>query len=172
MLMTLTGGHRRTPVMQIGADIYYDSQYIIRELERRHPSPSLFPSSDAGLMWCLCRRSDGPMFGLTVKLVLGAAGGELPKNFAEDRGWLYLGSDWSERLKAANAAMPHLAAEFRSALSWANDKLYDNRNFLLGKAPAAIDAQLYHMVWFIRGCWDRGPTFLSEFTQIERWEQN
>jgi hypothetical protein len=112
------------------------------------------------------------MFDLVVKLVLGPAGGELPKDFAKDRGRLYLGPDWSEGLKAANAAMPHLAAQFRTVLSWANDQLSDNRNFLLGKAPAAIDAQLYHMVWFIRGRWDRGPTFLSEFTQIERWEQN
>lgn len=32
MLTALTGGYRRTPVMQIGADIYCDSQCIIREL--------------------------------------------------------------------------------------------------------------------------------------------
>jgi glutathione S-transferase len=55
MLTRLTGGYRRTPVMQIGADIYCDSQCIIRELERCHPAPSLFPSSDAGLMWCRSR---------------------------------------------------------------------------------------------------------------------
>ena len=34
-LMPLTGGYRRTPVMQIGADIFCDTQIIIRELERR-----------------------------------------------------------------------------------------------------------------------------------------
>ena len=32
-LMPLTGGYRRTPTMQIGADIYCDTQIIIRELE-------------------------------------------------------------------------------------------------------------------------------------------
>ena len=37
-LMPMTGGYRRTPVMQIGADIYCDSQCILRELERRFPS--------------------------------------------------------------------------------------------------------------------------------------
>ena len=42
-LMPLTGGYRRTPVMQIGADIYCDTQCIIRELERRFPEPTLFP---------------------------------------------------------------------------------------------------------------------------------
>src|SRR5271167_178323 len=37
-LTALTGGYRKTPVLQIGADIYCDSQLIMRELERRHPS--------------------------------------------------------------------------------------------------------------------------------------
>jgi len=42
-LMPMTGGYRRTPVMQIGADIYCDTQIIIRELEARFPTPTLFP---------------------------------------------------------------------------------------------------------------------------------
>ena len=36
-LTALTGGYRKAPVLQIGADIYCDSQLIMRELERRHP---------------------------------------------------------------------------------------------------------------------------------------
>src|SRR5213082_125759 len=39
-LTALTGGYRKTPVLQIGADIYCDSQLIMRELERRYPTPS------------------------------------------------------------------------------------------------------------------------------------
>ena len=47
-LMPMTGGYRRTPVMQIGADIYCDTQCIIRELERRFPEPTLFPEAMPG----------------------------------------------------------------------------------------------------------------------------
>src|ERR1700746_2726651 len=43
-LTGLTGGYRKTPVLQIGADIYCDSQLIMRELERRQPSPSFYPA--------------------------------------------------------------------------------------------------------------------------------
>ena len=92
-LTVLTGGYRRTPVMQIGADIYCDSQCIIRELERRHASPSIMPSTDTGLMWSLSRWTDGAFFDLGVKIVLGSAGDNLPKDFAEDRGRLYLGEN-------------------------------------------------------------------------------
>ena len=42
-LMPLTGGYRRTPVLQIGADIYCDTQLIMLELEKRAPQPPLLP---------------------------------------------------------------------------------------------------------------------------------
>jgi glutathione S-transferase len=172
MLTALTGGYRRTPVMQIGADIYCDSQCIIRELERRHPSPSFMPTSDHGLMWCLSRWTDGALFDQTVRHVLGSAGDKLDKGFAADRGRLYLGEDWAEGLKRAHADLPHLVAQVRAPLSWLDAQLADGRKFLLGPSPAAIDAQFYHVVWFLRGRWAGGPSFLSEFTQLLRWEDN
>lgn len=172
MLTALTGGYRRTPVMQIGADIYCDSQCIIRELERRHPSPSFMPTSDAGLMWCLSRFTDGDMFSLAVKIVLGSAGDNLPSDFAEDRGRLYLGEDWAAGLERANAQLPHLVAQMRAPLSWMNAQLSGGRAFLLGSDPAAVDAQMYHNIWFIRGRWSGGPAMLSEFPDLVRWEDN
>ena len=45
-LTALTGGYRKTPVLQIGADIYCRPvEVIMRELERRHPNPSFYPAS-------------------------------------------------------------------------------------------------------------------------------
>jgi glutathione S-transferase len=123
-------------------------------------------------MWCLSRWTDGALFDLAVKVVLGSAGEGLPKDFAEDRGRLYFGPDWATGLKAANAALPHLASQVRAPLHWVNEQLSDNRKFLLGEDPAAIDAQLYHLVWFLRGRWNNGPAFLSEFAHLERWEEN
>lgn len=172
LLTVLTGGYRRTPVMQIGADIYCDSQCIIRALEQRHPEPSIMPTTDAGLMWCLSRWTDGAFFDLGVKIVLGSAGDALPKDFAEDRGRLYLGENWAEGLKKANAQLPHLAAQMRASLYWLDELLSDGRTFLLGKKPAAIDAQIYQVVWFIRGRWSAGPEFLKEFKHLEQWEQS
>lgn len=172
MLTALTGGYRRTPVMQIGADIYCDSQCIIREIERCQPSPSLMPTSDSGLMWCLSRWTDGALFDLAVKIVLGSAGDELPRDFAEDRGRLYLGENWAQGLTMANTQLPHLVAQIRAPLAWLNSQLGDGRAFLLGSAPAAIDAQLYHVVWFVQGRWEGGPSLLSEFPDVVRWQEN
>jgi len=172
LLIPLTGGYRRTPVMQIGADIYCDSQCIIRELEQRNPSPTFMPTTDSGLMWCLSRWTDGVLFDLSVKIVLGSAGDALPQDFAQDRGLLYLGQDWANKLKLANAQLPHLVSQMRAPLSWLDANLSDGRQFLLGDKPAAFDAQIYHVVWFIRGRWDGGPSLLGEFTNLLRWENN
>src|SRR5258706_5731769 len=43
-LAPLTGGYRRIPVLQDGADLWCDTRLIARELERRGaPAPPLFP---------------------------------------------------------------------------------------------------------------------------------
>lgn len=172
MLTTLTGGYRRTPVMQIGADIYCDTLCIIQELEKRFPSPSFMPTNDAGLLWCLSRWTDGSLFDLGVKIVLGSAGENLPADFAEDRGRLYLGENWAEGLKNANAELPHLLAQFRTSLSWLNQQLSDGRKFLTGQQPAAIDAQMYHVAWFINGRWEGGPALIAQFPHVQTWMES
>lgn len=169
LLTALTGGYRRTPVMQIGADIYCDSQCIIRELEKRYPSPTFMPTSDAGLMWCLSRWTDGALFDLSVKIVLGSAGDNLPADFAQDRGRLYLGENWAEGLRTANAQLPHLVSQLRAPLKWLDELLRDGRAFMLGDAPAALDAQLYHVIWFVKGRWSDGPAMLAEFPNLVNW---
>jgi glutathione S-transferase len=172
MLVKLTGGYRRTPVMQIGADVYCDTLCILHELERRIPSPSFFPTPDAGLMWSLSRWTDGGLFDLGVKIILGAGGENLPADFAQDRGRLYLGADWAAQLKAAHDDLPHLAAQMRVQMKWLNDQLSDGRVFLTGDDAAAIDAQFYYVVWFVRGRWAQGPALLSEFPHVAQWEEN
>jgi glutathione S-transferase len=99
-LMPLTGGYRLTPVMQIGADVYCDSQRIICELERRHPEPTLFPGGARGMAWGVGRWTDGPMFKTAIAVVFGAMGSELPGAFAADRGRLYFGPDWASSARS------------------------------------------------------------------------
>src|SRR5476649_3053397 len=64
-LTALTGGYRKTPVLQIGADIYCDTALIMRELERRHPTPSFYPAghgaADALAWWAEKTKARGGM---------------------------------------------------------------------------------------------------------------
>jgi len=167
-LMPLTGGYRRTPVMQIGADVFCDSQCILRELERRFPEPTFFPDRDPGFGWGLCRWIDGDVFDLAVKLVLGAAAGALPEDFARDRGRLYLGPDWD--LAKVEMELPHIVAQLRAHFGWMNKRLAGGRLFMAGDGPGLADALVHYLFWFVRGRWERGPEFLSEFVALEAWE--
>ncbi len=168
-LMPLTGGYRRTPVMQIGADVYCDSQCILRELERRFPEPGFGPGGAAGMIWGVARWIDGPLFDQAVSLILGAAVDSLPEDFARDRGRLYLGPDHD--LKQVQADLPHTVAQIRGQLGWIEQRLETGRRFILGERPGLPDALAYHLVWFIRGRWSEGPAFLSQFPALEAWEQ-
>jgi glutathione S-transferase len=168
-LMPLTGGYRRTPVLQVGADVYCDSQCIIRELERRCPQPTLFPSGAAGLPWALSRWTDGALFTLVVGVVMSAQADELPEDFANDRGRLYFGPnfDWQAQKKV----LPHTLAQIRAQFGWIDEHLSGNRDFILGTEPGLPDALCYHVVWFLRGRYSGGPALLAQFSNLMAWEE-
>ena len=65
-LMPLTGGYRKTPVMQIGADIYCDTQLIMLELDKRLPAPGLLPKGREGEARAITMWADRTIFGPAV----------------------------------------------------------------------------------------------------------
>ena len=74
-LMPLTGGYRKTPVMQIGADIFCDTRAILREIERRFPSPPLYHAGGGEL---LAAWADTLLFTNAVGIVFGTFADNFP----------------------------------------------------------------------------------------------
>ncbi|MDA1088940.1 MAG: glutathione S-transferase family protein [Proteobacteria bacterium] len=167
-LMPLTGGYRLTPVMQIGADVYCDTQCIIRELERRHPKPTLFPGGAEGMAWGVGRWTDGPLLSTTIEVVFADAGDAMPDDFQADRGMLYFGPDFD--MKAIQRTMTEALVQLRAQFGWMDERVA-GRNFMLGDAPGLPDALCYYLVWFIRGRYSKGPEFLSQFKHLTEWER-
>ena len=168
-LMPLTGGYRLTPVMQIGAEVYCDSQGILRELERRFPEPSLFPGGSAGMVWGVGRWTDGALFRDTIALVFVDAGEAMPAEFWADRGTLYFGADFDQ--DAIRARLPEILASLRAQLGWMEARAATGRTFMLGDQPGLPDALCYYLLWFIRGRYSKGPEFLSQFPNLCAWEK-
>ena len=167
-VMPLTGGYRRTPIMQIGADIYCDSHCILRELQRRHPEPTFFPGGAGGLPWAINRWTDG-LFDVAVRVSLGANADQLPEAFAKDRVRLFLGPQGD--LNKVKADLPHTVAQLRAQFGWMDQRMSGGRRFMLGDQPGLPDALCYYLVWFVRGRWQGGPGLISEFSALEAWEQ-
>lgn len=167
-LMPLTGGYRQTPVMQVGADIYCDSQCIIRELQRRFPHPTLYPGGGAGMVWGVSRWTDELLFKQAIIVVLGSRVHDLPHDFLRDRIKVYFPRD--TRPEDLEQAVPGALAQLRAQMGWMEQRLETGRRFMLGDAPGLPDALCYYLVWFLRGRYGGGVEFLSQFPALCAWE--
>ena len=85
-LTALTGGYRKTPVLQIGADIYCDSALIAQRLEAEKSTPALLPEGQTFNVAALAQWADSQVFLHAVSLVfqpesVAARFGKLPPEF-------------------------------------------------------------------------------------------
>ena len=167
-LMPLTGGYRRTPTLQIGADIYCDTQVILRELERRFAQPTLYPAGNAGLARGLGMWTDRPFFQNTVNLVFGSLADQVPKDFREDREQLR-GQKFD--VDAMKAAIPQMRDQLRAHLDWIDTQLHDGRTFFGGPLPGLGDIHTYMNVWYVRSNLPDADELFAGFPKILAWEQ-
>ena len=165
-LVALTGGYRRIPVMQIGADIYCDSQLIVRELERRYPEPTLFPTGDSGLAHANALWSDRAVFQAAVAIIFGGLGDKVPPAFIADRTAL---SGRSFDTTAMQAAIPHMEMQMRAHIALLSDQLADGRAFLTGERPGLVDANAYYNLWFIRAAFPPAASLFATAPHVPAW---
>jgi glutathione S-transferase len=169
-LMPLTGGYRKTPVLQVGADIYCDTQLIMLEIEKRAAKPPLLPVGQEGEARALAMWIDRNIFWAAVGVVMGAISDQLPEAFKKDR------SEFSGRQFDADklkAAVPMARDQTYAQLALAEQMLRDGRPYLLGGAPSLADCALYNPVWFLQvrmGTGDAAPP-LDRLPKIVDWSQ-
>jgi glutathione S-transferase len=165
-LLPLTGGYRKIPVMQIGADIFCDSQVILRELERRYPTPSIFPHGK-GLPHGLGFWIDRLFFTPTVGVVFAEIGDQVPEDFKKDRAAMS-GNTFST--EAMRTAAPFVRDQWRAHASFIAEQLADGRTFLQGAEPTAADIHAYMNIWWIRAAIPHvAGKLIEEFPKLAAW---
>lgn len=163
-LVPLTGGYRRIPVLQVGADVYCDSQLIARELERRHPAPTIYPNASEATCHAWNLWADRLLFLPAVAVVFADLGDLVPKRFIEDRSKMMPGRDFSEVPRQAPAAREQV----RALVATLDAQLADGRPFLLGAEASLADAACMHPLWFLRVAPSAAP-LLDPFTHVRAW---
>ncbi len=143
-LTPLTGGYRRIPVMQIGADIYCDTACIVRELEARYPEPSIY-AGNRGAAETIAWWADRQLFTAAAGLVLATVGQTLPPEFKADREKMVPGL----RIDALGEQAPHAKNQFR-AFCQALEHQLGGRSYVLGEAFSLADASCFQALWFAR----------------------
>ena len=166
-LVALTGGYRKAPVMQLGADIYCDTALIARVLDRLHPSPILVPAhlkascvAFAGL--------DQQLFYATVPVLFQPAGlkalnllGDQLAVFGKDRELMFTGG--SARRPSQEFSKTHFLPLFAAV-----DAQLAATRYLLGEAPTLADFCVYHSAWFVLNNPGVAPV-LEGFRHLRDW---
>jgi glutathione S-transferase len=163
-LVPLTGGYRRIPVLQIGADVYCDTQLIARVLERLHPLPTIYPGASEGTCHAWNLWADRLLFLPVVAVVFAEIGQFVPQAFIDDRSKMMPGRDFSELPRQA----PHAREQVRALLTTLETQLADGRPWLLGRDFSLADAACYHPIWFTRVA-PGAASLVAEFPRLRAW---
>jgi len=149
-LTALTGGYRRTPVLQIGADIYCDTALIADVLERIVPEPALYPAEVEGQARILAQWADDTLFWTVIGYVfqpvaipclLGPLTPEQMQAFGADR---------AAMRKAPRMTVAEATGNLKAYLHRLENMLTGGKPFLLGAQASIADFSVYHCLWFVQ----------------------
>ncbi|MBF7729060.1 glutathione S-transferase family protein [Pseudomonas sp. N040] len=150
-LMPLTGGYRRTPILQIGNDVYCDTALIAETLERLAPQPSLYPQGLKGVAESLAQWGDNYLFWAAmgyfyqsegISQALSALSPEMAQNYVNDRAAL-LASRPQISLAENHAALLVYLQRLQQMLE-------GGQPFLLGASASLADVCCYHPLWILQ----------------------
>ncbi len=171
-LTALTGGYRRTPVLQIGADVYCDTALMARRLEAEKIAPALFPEGQEFVAATLAQWADSVLFLHAVSLVfqpesMAMRFAKVPKEFVQafsnDRAALFSSGTVSRiPLEQAKSHWPVLMARLQQQL------MRGEGEFLLGSAPCIADFSVAHCLWFLKGTPVTAP-LVDDYPDVAAW---
>jgi glutathione S-transferase len=145
-VVALTGGYRRTPVLQVGADIFCDTALICDVLEHVQPAPSLYPEPAKGLARILAQWADTTLFwtliaGPKPAAHMYAGMPDAAQAFMQDREAMFGGM--------VRPRAPDAHAAIKSYLRRLNNLLQD-QPWIAGASTSVADFAVYHSLWFTR----------------------
>lgn len=169
LLMPLTGGYRKTPCLQIDANVYCDTAVITRALAREAGDETLLAGGFSASR--VAEWADTQLFRVTVALnfrpeALGPMMRQLSEAdvaaFQKDRAELSKGAPIvSYSVEAALAYITSYLTELEATLQ-------RGQEYLFGDKPCVADFSVYHCLWFLRNNPVNAP-LLAEHPAMTAW---
>ena len=146
----LTGGYRRTPVLQVGADVYCDTALIAAVIDARGKGATFYPAGSRLAAQTLARWIDTELFWASVTLRfqpsnMGSFFGssEAAVAFAADR------ANFSQGATVRQLPLQEAVPRYQTFLAELNAQVEDGRHYLFGAEWTIADFAAYHVMWFV-----------------------
>ena len=166
----LTGGYRRVPVMQIGADVYCDTALIAAEIERRFPAKPIMRGGTTDFTNPLINWHDNYLFWKVARYVIGKNADAISDDFLRDRAKMMRLDLTPEANRAKGAAeAPYILSQLHIALGWLDEALAAT-GFISGNAISYADFAFVPSVWFLTTRVGDAPAMInSRFPHLADW---
>lgn len=168
-LMELSGGYRKTPIFQDGANVFCDTKIICVHLAARADNTSLYAPGFAATRFA--EWADNILFSTVVALcfqpkalavIAAQLGADNLEAFMADRAKLTGGQPIARaEPQLAEASFLHYLRELEESLQ---------SKFLFGDTPSIADFALYHCLWFALMNPVVAPLF-DDFPGVKRYMQ-
>jgi glutathione S-transferase len=168
-VVALTGGYRRTPFVQMGADIYCDTALICKVLEKLQPTPTLYPTTNSALTTVFAQWADSTLFWAAVTHNRGpkGAGSQFASALTDpmsavfaDRKAMGFDVTWFEPGDATPAYLNYL------------DRLtsmLQGQPYLFGAQPCIADFCAYHPIWMVHIRGKDSADLLQNYPDLKAW---
>ena len=170
-LVALTGGYRKTPVLQHKNHIYCDTRLMARVIDQQFTENSIFPPELSLTANTVAQWADQHLFSVAVALAFSPAGfaafrQQVPEKFVEafvsDRAKLREGgSGLSMDANTGLQLIPIYLQQMEQQLNSAGP-------YICGDKMSIADFSIYHCLWFIRNNAGVSP-LLDGHQKLNQW---
>lgn len=164
----LTGGYRKIPVAQIGADVFCDTRTITTEIADLSGRPEIALKYSNDDIRAFVREVDLDIF---LACVLSANGRVLLGKMRREHSILHVIRFLIDRVnmgrKATVKAKPGAAAKKRVSRHLEDLERRLTADFLFGDTPTIGDFAAYHGLWFLRDLGESG--YVRNFQSVDAW---
>ncbi|WP_420994291.1 glutathione S-transferase family protein [Cupriavidus sp. 30B13] len=170
-VVALTGSYRRTPVLQVGADIYCDTALICEVADAMAPDPALYPAAQAASARVMAHWFDTALFTAAVTYLFQPAGAQSMLGHLAPAQIQAFAADRKAMRGEGNALrmpLPEAIALLHDTFGRLDQQFRAGVAHVSGPALSVADFSLYHNVWFIRRASELAR-LLDAYPALQAW---
>lgn len=167
-MKALTGGYRKTPVAQVGADVFCDSRTIAAEIARVSGKSELILEEQPEEIQAFVQEVDLEVF---LACVISASDGRMLRKLIRETSLINTFKFLKDRInmgrksKVKALRSPQAKAKVMAHIADMEHRLAEE--FLFGSTPCVADFSAYHGLWFV--CELAKKPWLNDYPKVAAW---